>query len=697
MAITACNDYLDVDAPSSYTTDMIYSSESEVKTALNGVYAEILSSNLFGGDLYNTHMLNSDVDFTANSNESANSNSPRRFDMNSQSSSAEKLWNNLYAGIETANEFIYNLNNGGIYKEGTKEEIASTTGAVQTKTVPETTDLTQMMGEAKVIRAMLYHELLSYFGDIPFTFQATYETNNLLPEVTDRQAVSDSLIADLEHAADYMYSDTASTIAAPERISQEAAYAMIARLALQAGGYSLRHSDGDTKGYFMARPANYKDYYQIARDYTKKIIDRNGHNLTKDYRDVFIDECNFIVNTGDDPIFEIPFAKESTSNWGYAQGPTSGIDTDDETDYSHVQWGATSGGVRTSAFYRYQFDENDLRRDFICGLWYYSNQGLPSPRFDYAMHNNKWSKLWNTTGFAKSSTSNTGINFAYIRYADVLLMFAEADNEINNGPTQAAINAVNKVRERAFRGTGFDYTAKAKNAQTKEDFLDVVLDERKFEFAGENMRWKDLVRNNKYGEALMYTYLAYLSEAEDQSGTAPYFDMVEEHDGIQYSQLFPTSVYNCPVKNYNDPNFPNTGVYMLYIVNKFGNPSVPSLTPDKYFAADPELSAKYTAVTARSITGLTSSSNTIGWTTTEVAWQSDGTPKPQIYYSLYGYIRGNEDGNTYIVNNQGASEILDPFQYKTDASNLPAVRYLYPYPEEAISRSSGKYQNYYGY
>ena len=439
LALTSCNDYLEVDpATNVASTDLVFGSEGETRTALYGIYAKVCSDNLFGGKLYNDFQLNSDVDFYANANESAAGNQPRRFDVRSDASNVETLWNNLYSAVETANEFIYNLQKSSIYKEETEDGASEAEdGTTQTIQVPKVTALTQMMGEAKVMRAMFYHELLSYWGDIPFTLQGTYETDNLNPAITPRQEVSDALIADLTYAAEYMYSDKDNKVSAPERITKEAAYAMIARLALQAGGYSLNHPEGDVKSYSMTRPNNYQEYYQIARKYTEAIIDAGGHSLNKSYRDVFVDECNFIASTGDDPIFEIPFARETAGNWGYAQGPTSGIDTGDATDYSHSAWGATSGGVRTTAFYRYSFDESDLRRDFICGLWYYSNQGLPTMRLDYGMHNNKWSKLWNTNGLGKTTTGATGINFAYIRYADVLLMFAEAENELY-GPTAEA-------------------------------------------------------------------------------------------------------------------------------------------------------------------------------------------------------------------------------------------------------------------
>ena len=82
-------------------------------------------------------------------------------------------------------------------------------------------------------------------------------------------------------------------------------------------------------------------------------------------------------------------------------------------------------------------------------------------------------------------------------------MYAEAENEVNEGPTEDEYNALKKVHNRAFSGNKTSSIEWYDNAMnSKEDFLNAVLTERKFEFPGENMRWKDLVRNNQYSEKL---------------------------------------------------------------------------------------------------------------------------------------------------------------------------------------------------
>ena len=278
---------------------------------------------------------------------------------------------------------------------------------------------------------MTYHDLVVMFGDVPFTFHRAANRGNgeFLPPVTDRQAIQDSLIADLEGIAPYMNSSSSTTV---ERCSKEFAEGLVARIALTAGGYSLRPDKSNPNNYgTMQRPENYKDYYRICMNYADSVISSGTHSLTQSFQDVFVNECNYNVINNDDVIFEIPFAKESSGNTGYIQGPT----------YSAYQgetvgpWGATSGNARLNAFYRFLFRDGDERREFVNGLWYYSyknnGDGTLSDsvyiRQDYSVHDNKWSKLWTSPAQALGAETegSTGINYPYLRYADVLLMYQQ--------------------------------------------------------------------------------------------------------------------------------------------------------------------------------------------------------------------------------------------------------------------------------
>ena len=285
-------------------------------------------------------------------------------------------------------------------------------------------------------------------------------------------------------------------------------------------------------------------------------------------------------------------------------------------------------------------------------------------------------------------------------------MFAEADNEINNGPTAEAQEALKTVRRRAFAGA--DQADKVdtyvESAASKEDFLNLVLDERKWEFAGENMRWKDLVRNNLYAQKVFMTFMTYYSVAENQAGTSSYLDMVEAYDKLAYSNLWPSSVYWCRVENYNaggilDKNstyFPNQSLPMIYVYNPYSAAAKSTKKPAAYFDADDNL-YMLKVLTEKDITGSGATSN--DWQTTNIEWtNNDGTIKNQVLYSLYGYIRVDQRNNIVVVDNGSANLFnINTGDAAANFNRLPAVRYMLPYPEEAIARSNGVYKNYYGY
>lgn len=664
ITLASCNDFLDVDSPSSYSEDFVFSQKTEMNRALNGVYASILVNNLYGNAYQRTFVLNSDVDMQIFTGNSESHTSHARFDCTSQSGDIDKFWKAAYKAIEDANRFLHGMVNSQLYDE-------------------RDTEIMQMIGEAKCLRAMVYHDLVVMFGDVPFTFTSAAQLGEgyVIP-ILKREEIQNQLIEDLRGIAPKMSSSANTTV---ERASKEFAWSLIARIALTTGGYSLHPGEGNAASYgVMKRPQDYQKYYRITKDYADSVLTRSAHILGTSYQDVFLKQSNFELATNGDPIFEIPFAKESTGNTGYIQGPTS-VANQGVTSGKNV-WGETSGNGRLSAFYRYLFDEKDNRRDFINGLWYYGNSSGAATqdscliRADYTVHNNKWSKLWSNAGqFSNMSAGSTGINYPYMRLADVLLMHAEAVNELD-GPTGEAQESLRKVRARAFddQSAVSEYIAKA--TASKEDFLKAVLDERKLEFAGENMRWRDLVRNNLYGQEIVYSFLRYLSVAMGNAGMYTGFeDDIVEHDGSNYLESLPEEMYYHVL--------PQNAEWKVDPSNVYGYP-YPNKTLDMLFIHNPYKNTAKPPTASAAIEGKT-------WeTATFYQWQSDGNPRNECKYSFYGYIRHNENGVIMLINN-GAEVPLGQTIPAADA--LPAVRYILPYPNAAIQRSAGAYKNYYGH
>ena len=646
LGFTACSDFLDVDSVSKYDSEGGFGEKTEINRALNGVYAKLMSGDFYGDAYFTKFVFNSDVEFTTNTSDVATNNSFRRFDGNSTASDVEKFWNAAYSGVEYANNFVYYLERSPLYST-------------------EDAEIMQMMGEAKVIRAMFFHDLVTYFGDIPFTFEPASVVENYVMPIVSRDEVYKTLIEDLKSIAPYM-KFAANLSNGVERASKEFCWSMIARMAMHAGGYSLR-PDTDNPANFgkMERPANYKDLYKTALAYCDSVISSATHTLSLPYYRVFVNECNYVVNSNDDPIFEIPFAKETSGNVGYVHGPKSEL-YEGSTSGDNI-WGEAKSSAALSAFYRFMFDPEDARRDYLNGLWGYLYNGEPTISVSYTVYNNKWSKLWSTSGNPESA-GNTGINFPYMRYTDVLLMYAEAANELNDGPTDAAKAALRQVRQRAFTNPEKIDSYIESMSGSKDDFLKAVLDERKFEFAGENMRWKDLVRNNLLAENTYYNFLRYLVCGENGAGQSAYQEMVEEYDGMpEYLDKLPSTVYYMIGANPQTPSvFPNTSLRIIDIYNPYDDVVV-STVPDEYRA----LTVQY-----------------------PYAWASDaGVVNAQCLYSFYGYIYCDQISGLVYLNTNG--------KYSTHAPNanasLPPVRYILPYPNAAIQRSAGAYKNYYGY
>ena len=644
---TSCSEFLDTDTESKYEDDYVFGSEEEIDRALNSVYNYLLSDNTYGKAYYTTFCLNSDVEFTTNSNplRSASGNEFKAFDCTPSAGALNSTWTAAYSNIEYANNFITGASASELFQSGDE-------------------DVLQKIGEAKVIRAMNYHDMVVLFGDVPFKLERSYDNpHNLVTPIVGRDEILKTLIADLREAAPAMQF-ARDLDGGVRRVSKEFCWAMIARMSLTYAGYSLRPGASASDKGTMQRPEDYKDYYKIAMDYADSVIQSGTHALNKKYHEVFIDECNYRRNDNDDPIFEIPFTKTLSGNVGYEWGPKV---EDKDGSTPHV-WGKSNGGVTLNIFYRWDFDEADLRLNYMIPLWSYNNTGEAVLRTDaFTSFCGKWSKLWQdeSTAMGPLSAANTGIAFPYMRYADVLLMYAEAQNEYDGAPNAAAKEALKTVRRRAFaddQSTKVDAYVDA--AGDKDSFFQLIMDERKFEFGGEGLRWRDLVRWNKYAEVIRDVFYKYYGVATEDSSYAPDMDNY-------LMQIFYRKIDSNPGYDYTTfGSFPNSTLAALDIYNPLHSVSAPKDNIIK------------DGDTWLRLEGATT------WTTQDfmTQMQKDGAPDQKACYSLRGYIVGDEFGGTPTPN-----------LFEMPAEQLPVVRYILPIPQSVINRSQGTYTNAYGY
>ena len=321
-------------------------------------------------------------------------------------------------------------------------------------------------------------------------------------------------------------------------------------------------------------------------------------------------------------------------------------------------------------------------------------------RNDYSVHNNKWSKLWTADGSAlgNASTGSTGINFPYMRYADVLLMYAETANELDGGPTDAkAVDCLTKVHKRAFTDGDAAFISEA--VASKDAFQKAVMDERKWEFAGENIRWRDLVRTNTLSEELMYSFLRY--HAAGMSGDSGFEEALNEHDGNSWNYRPLTIYYHKYYASEGTDQQKLIAHRMIknqlygYTINaaydfdlKYPNQSLPSL----------RLYNAYKGISQPTTSQIrTFGFSADGWSNAKFYnWFNDNTAQPvnQCKYSFYGFMRTDDNGNIWVIRN-GVQEQFNAIP--SDITTLPPVRYILPIPRQVIQRSEGAFKNYYGY
>jgi len=233
----------------------------------------------------------------------------------------------------------------------------------------------------------------------------------------------------------------------------------------------------------MAKGSNPEVYYKIAYDECKSIITEGQHGLSGSFESVF----RALHDNTEDAAHEVIFAvgafggnAATDSKIGYYNGMRHG-------DGSNWK---SSGGINAIATYFYEFGKYDVRRDLTVASMQINDANQAILATGAVCTDGKFRKSWtNVTGTAQ----NLAIDWPLLRYSDILLMFAEADNELNGSPSQEAINAVKQVRDRAYAGN----LGQAGSIPTdKAGFFNYIVHERLLEFGGEGLRKYDLIRWN---------------------------------------------------------------------------------------------------------------------------------------------------------------------------------------------------------
>lgn len=481
---TSCN-FLDTTIYDNPSGESIYVDETSCMAGLTGIYDVLGKSALYGQNLWGDLDAGTDI-MVYNRSYGIDYLYVSLYNYNNTDDYISDTWEDLYTGIDRANDFLSQLAN-------LSDEDC---GGADNKAMFE--------GEAKALRALFYMNLVAYWGEVPLRTTPTIDLTTQLLKKSPQKDIYALIESDLLAAE--AGCRPADELDAPGRISKTTAQALLARAYLWEAGYPV-----------------YADTWEQARTYAKKVIDSGLHklytgasldaNYSAGYPALFINMCsNNYDLTYRESMFEVEFygngsdASDETGKVGLYNGIQQSATYDEDVPFAYGWYNATHILLRLyDKKYEVVKDEEketgDLRKWWNLADYTYDSDD-DTRKVTKVMLTDSVKNLSNTKAypgkwraeydpFRPWARNKSSINFPIMRYSDVLLMYAEADNEVN-GPTEEAIKYINEVRTRAS-ASSVDLT----NLSTKEKLRQFIFEERTRELCYETPRHMELRRMGK--------------------------------------------------------------------------------------------------------------------------------------------------------------------------------------------------------
>lgn len=483
IILVSCDNLLDLKPTSELTAQGFWQTEEGAKAAQIGLHSSLRSYSL---QLWQLGELRSDI-WGGKTLET-----PRNIELVHQTISATQVpfqrWGDLYQLIHKLNDFIINVPNVDF---------------------ANTQDRDYMLGQAHGLRAYVYYVILKTWGKAPITTEAqlNIDIKGLSKGRSSEKEVMDLIKKDIELSLDY-YKDNYSFYNGLRTY-----WSKSATLVLKGDVYiwSGNHLDGGNADFNIAK--NALEELKLA---DLKLLDN--------YKDIF----DATKKNNKEIIFALHYERDQQTNfYGDFSGRRTEINPlfDEKSNSlgSYVTNGYSGYGPNDDLLMRID-DRADTRRDATFKLLYTNNNGYDT--FNSA--NYRGSILVKFSGIIDNQVRLMVNDVPVYRYADALLLLAEAKNLLGEDPSPE----INQIRKRAY---GVNYTAdKAFVNGTKDENITFILEERLKEFIGEGKRWWDLRRagdkwvimNNKYLDASQ-TYKLVLPISEDMMGRNPLLEQTE--------------------------------------------------------------------------------------------------------------------------------------------------------------------------
>ena len=493
LFLASCS-LLDTEPQDFVTPSNYYNNETEMNTALNGVYATLANTTLYGGNLLGRMGLSADIGYESYSSDYG---SVGDYDVSPADAKILTFWRDLYDGIGRANMLIKYIDKPQL-DEATRNNI---------------------YGQALFLRAYYHFLLVVRFHNIPLILSVPEDGNResvQTPQSSTRDVYL-QIIKDMEEAAPLVR--TAAELQSPGRVSQSTVYGMLARVALYMAGY----------------PVKEPGMYAKAKEYAQKVIDTGSHAMNASYEQVFINYIQDKYDAGES-LFEVEFwgTNEGTyTTTAGMVGRNNGIGCSitniiGDTGKSVVDlFGYSIGAIRTTPYFFTLFETGDLRRDWtIAPFTYNTTTGTKTEQTSniWVRYCGKFRREYELS--QPRSTNYTPINFPLLRYSDILLIWAEGvaadpDNHSADDLKQA-YEYVNQVRRRGF-GKDINTPDAGVDLETgdKSYLLEAIKDERPRELGFELLRKDDIVRWGEFYDRMRYA--RSLAAAIPDSYTSSYY------------------------------------------------------------------------------------------------------------------------------------------------------------------------------
>ena len=478
LSLSSCEKILDTESPSAFDAATVYSNYSLTEGTIFGITEAFCEVNSYRGRFLPWYGFNTDVEWYNTYKPGDGKSDIAAYDClpnNSQLNLSNGPFPLMYMGIERANLVIEGLREYG--------------------KVDEKADMAYLLGEALTLRAMIYYDLTKAWGDVPARFESLTSETIYAPKES-RDVIYKQILADLEEAIPYLpYPGASAATSRTDRVNKVFAEGLYARIALAASGYALRPDDGKvgTGDLGTVRLSNDSELqksvlYPKALAYLKDAIASGSASLESDYRNMwykFNNMDNLTAGPAYETLYVIPFGA-GRGRWNF----TFAINSEGASISNGVSRGGDAGPLPTMFF---KYGANDQRRDITCVNYKWNKDNSIEPagisKWYFGKYRFEWMDAQPYTG-----GNDDGIKPVVMRYADILLMAAEIENELN-GPS-AAKQYLLPVRERAYKGHESEAEAYVAALGSKEAMFDAIVDERALEFCGEFLRKADLIRWN---------------------------------------------------------------------------------------------------------------------------------------------------------------------------------------------------------